>query len=268
MLNDVDDPQTVITSDEVEHGEHIPDNHENVENGTTVLQPGQTLRHTGWKVKPPSEVTFERKKESHRRLHLFDLETLSRGGFHDELSNYSLLTDSVRMEYRDVNRWKMAWRVKAASGASHRFAETQYREPKWFRPRINDLPDLLDIVQDDAIGHGFCAAAFVYGGLHALAWSAHFESLAQSILWRVSSCVVMGGLPAIRILIYIVGSYTDRTLLHDLVSFILVVLTCITSLAYVLARAYLVVECFIQLFNFPAGVFDVPQWTAYFPHIS
>ena len=38
--------------------------------------------------------------------------------------------------------------------------------------------------------------------------------------------------------------------------------------AYVLARAYLVVECFINVFHLPAGAFATPEWSAYFPHIS
>lgn len=38
--------------------------------------------------------------------------------------------------------------------------------------------------------------------------------------------------------------------------------------AYVLARAYLVVECFINVSHLPAGAYKVPSWTAYFPHIA
>ena len=37
---------------------------------------------------------------------------------------------------------------------------------------------------------------------------------------------------------------------------------------YILARAYLVVECFINVFHLPAGVFKTPEWSTYFPHIS
>lgn len=40
------------------------------------------------------------------------------------------------------------------------------------------------------------------------------------------------------------------------------------SLIYFLARIYLVVECFVNLFHLPAAVFQVPNWSVYFPHIS
>lgn len=39
-------------------------------------------------------------------------------------------------------------------------------------------------------------------------------------------------------------------------------------LVYVLARAYLIVECFVALSNSPVGIYDVPAWSSYFPHIS
>ena len=37
--------------------------------------------------------------------------------------------------------------------------------------------------------------------------------------------------------------------------------------AYVLARACLVVECFINVFHLPAGVFDTPEWSTDSPHM-
>ena len=41
----------------------------------------------------------------------------------------------------------------------------------------------------------------------------------------------------------------------------------IVFVAYLLARAYLVIESFINLSQLPAGVYDMPNWSAYFPHI-
>lgn len=37
---------------------------------------------------------------------------------------------------------------------------------------------------------------------------------------------------------------------------------------YVLARAYLVVECFLNLLHLPDSAFSVPQWSRYIPHIA
>ena len=39
-------------------------------------------------------------------------------------------------------------------------------------------------------------------------------------------------------------------------------------LGYGLARIFIVVECFIAFFAPVPGVFEVPSWSAYFPHIT
>lgn len=50
-------------------------------------------------------------------------------------------------------------------------------------------------------------------------------------------------------------------------NFLVVVVSCATLL-YLLARIYLVVECFLSLFYSPPGLFRQPNWGPYFPHIS
>lgn len=40
------------------------------------------------------------------------------------------------------------------------------------------------------------------------------------------------------------------------------------ALVYVASRAFLVVECFISLFNSPADLYKQPSWAPYFPHIG
>ena len=142
---------------------------------------------------------------------------------------------------------------------------------------------------------GFATASVLYGGLHALAWPAHFETPAIRLLWRLSSCVVMGGLPIIMILDVLYDfEHTfcnhgralpfnlfrvlepryrkhTRELPFSLIKFkdnLADGIFCLTVVTYILARAFLVVECFIILLHLPAGVYDVPAWSSYFPHIS
>jgi hypothetical protein len=44
----------------------------------------------------------------------------------------------------------------------------------------------------------FFLVAFLYGGLHSLAWNALFPSLTQQLLWQISSSIIMGaGVPAL-----------------------------------------------------------------------
>ena len=129
--------------------------------------------------------------------------------------------------------------------------------------RCKDWPNIDDILELP-IAIGFTTVALVYGGLHALAWLAHFDSPTEQLLWRISACVVMCGFPVLLALLknfdhLSTGYYIDRVIEYA-AYFVL--------LSYVLARAYLVVECFINLSHLPAGVYDVPQWATYFPHIS
>ena len=112
---------------------------------------------------------------------------------------------------------------------------------------------------------GLSAGAFIYGGLHALAWYAIFDSHSLQLLWRLSSCVVMGGFPLIFASLAIKSQWEKRLPRYQKWGRLI---PAPAIALYVLARAYLVIECFINLFNLPAGVYKVPSWTAYFPHIS
>ena len=122
-----------------------------------------------------------------------------------------------------------------------------------------------------SIVFGFGAAALIYGGLHALAWFAHFGSSSESLLWRISTCVVMGGVPIVFVLFKFFSWLRDQTWPAGVVNppvYLILALMVLILLAYTLARAYLVVECFINLSHLPAEVYNVPTWSTYFPHIS
>lgn len=124
------------------------------------------------------------------------------------------------------------------------------------------------------------AASALYGGLHLVAWSAPFPSYTQRLLWRISAVIVTAsGLP-IGVLFVAFGNVTKtahmihRRTVWMTIFWIMLHLTVIPALAflllgiYVVARAYLLVECFISLAYSPPGVFSVPNWAAYVPHIS
>ena len=82
----------------------------------------------------------------------------------------------------------------------------------------------------------------------------------------------MGGLPLIFILVAstlpIARFASGSKLLEGCVNLFLPLAFYMLLAAYALARAYLVVECFINLSHLSAGVYDVPNWAAYFPHMS
>ena len=234
-----------------------------------TLEPGQTLKGTGLQILHPRDIPYS------------DVVTISRFGIHlpesmppelrKAFNDLHSTLPHVSLTARDITRWKMAWRAyrprargkpenaHMLSGASHQ---------QLLARRCRDWPESHGIFQLPII-LGFTAATFVYGGLHALAWSAHFDSAIEKLLWRISSCVVMGGLPVIlglagwdhyqELIGRAIIGYYRLALQYTLI---------LMFVAYVLARAYLVVECFINVFHLPAGVFDTPEWSTYFPHVS
>ena len=173
-------------------------------------------------------------------------------GSHVPLPHISFTTE-------DVTRLQMGWRA-------YEFDEKSYRGA--ILPRCEDWPNIDDVLD---LGLVLIFAPIIYGGLHALAWFAHFGSFYQQLLWRISTCVVMGGVPVCSVLLWLSEPTNVKKGFFDSIYNFTVyysIALALSALAYPLARAYLVVECFINLSHLPAGVYDVPQWASYFPHIS
>ena len=258
-----------LDSDQVQKngGEEIERNNRT---GSTALAPGQYLQGTGfnaWELKELVKSSFSPGVERFA----FVLESLeSYKGPHSPLPTINLTS-------QDAKRWKMAWRAIqfCALGEQDYGRIRSLIHRQLIAQRCQDWPDRPDISYELPVAFGFSAAALVYGGLHALAWFAHFDSTTEQLLWRISASVVMGGVPVILVLHD--APYTGRYFLifrstHVVIQYLVdtfsVVLWSLPLLAYVLARAYLVVECFISLSHLPAEVYDVPTWSTYFPHIS
>ena len=173
---------------------------------------------------------------------------------------------TISLTNQDVTRWKMAWRAVQEYGQSYNRAG-EFDDEKIIVHRCKDWPNMVDYLEELPIALDFSAAALVYSGLHALTWVAHFDSTTAQLLWRISACVVMGGAPIILALLSLTENYLDN-LYHGIGFFFGRILVGLVWLAYVLARGYLVIECFINLSHLPAEVYDVPTWSTYFPHIS
>lgn len=250
------------------HSEQETRHYRDNEIGSTTLMPGQVLHETGFKARNFREILATMKSRSEIRsemLQSFD----SFNGSHAPLPNISLTS-------QDVTRWKMASRADEVYKQGQAYSIPIFLS---FVQRCKDWPDVDHIFDEPSIAFGFSAAALIYGGLHALAWFAHFGSSREQLLWRISACVVMGGVPIIFVLwkffVWLddkpvfsqAGVLSLQFLILPLTRLVLL-LTGLTFLAYILARVYLVVECFINLSHLPAEVYDVPTWSTYFPHIS
>ena len=128
----------------------------------------------------------------------------------------------------------------------------------------------------------FVLAGLIYGGLHALAWNACFSSELEKPMWRMSA--MSPGLIGLLIIVSKnkIAQWEEKTRMEPdwestrsvmlwVGTLLMVILPCVgTGLfsAYIFARAYLVMECFISLAHSPPGIYDLPQWPTYLPHIT
>jgi len=92
----------------------------------------------------------------------------------------------------------------------------------------------------------------IYGGLHTVAWDAHFPSYAEQILWRVSALLIVGS-SAVLYFFYRYGLQGE----------ILIVM--VLSFA---PRLYLVIEAFISVRSLPVGAYQTVDWVEFLPHIG
>ncbi|KAI4219421.1 MAG: hypothetical protein L6R36_008331 [Xanthoria steineri] len=208
---------------------------------STEYMPGEGIPDTGLKLKSTLEVDFKEDGKIHTAL------------------------PSLKLTKQDINRWVMANRASERIEALGNSDRDNYTGMIFARRCTNmSFSAIQRSLFSGAMGFG--TAAMVYGGLHALAWSAHFHSPTEQLLWRMSSVVVMGGVPTFGVIYTLaISLFLEMTVLRLLLLYPLLFLI---ASAYVLARLYLVVECFIQLSHLPAGVYEVPKWSAYFPHIA
>lgn len=188
----------------------------------------------------------------------------------------------VILEGQDVRRLKWAW---GAPLHSKEVVRQKYdRRSNLRNPMTNwqvmsqesgNCPNYYEL-RRPGIAISFSFASATYGAFHALAWSASSLQKAEMILWRVAVIVLIGGLPLL--LFWFCSTYPKnertnpplpqrvRSMLFDVIRNKRILRSML--LVCFLARVYLVVECFINLFHLPAAVFQTPNWSVYFPHIT
>ncbi|KAL6705324.1 hypothetical protein ACN47E_007134 [Coniothyrium glycines] len=148
--------------------------------------------------------------------------------------------------------------------------------------------------------YGLFATGAIYGAIHLLAWNGPFSTRSESILWKVAAFIITAPFvillikkPGILAVCYLLlrVRYPNETvswqtvnqesfwrlpdneglwrkiwtrfldLYEETAAYIL-------AAPYILSRAYLVVECFINLAHLPDGVYHVAEWSQYLPHMG
>ncbi|KAF8061703.1 hypothetical protein FPV67DRAFT_292863 [Lyophyllum atratum] len=133
----------------------------------------------------------------------------------------------------------------------------------------------------------------VFGGLHCLAWSIHFPTTTERLLWRISSlCITF--IPPVGTYLYhglkehsfkhalwpIAGIFASpessyygqgyrnmKIGLREWRDAVAAILMIFLGLAYVTARLTLIVEAFTCLRSMPEAVHTNVDWTTYIPHL-
>lgn len=115
----------------------------------------------------------------------------------------------------------------------------------------------------------------IYGGIHLAAWNFDFPSHVESILWKVSSFIIMGLIPVVLLLFLLgvfVGEYltswnTFLSVEENIEIAYVMGLAILGFLLYGFARIFLVVESFISLRHVPIGVYAAVPWVQNIPHV-
>ncbi|KAJ4855322.1 uncharacterized protein T069G_10880 [Trichoderma breve] len=104
----------------------------------------------------------------------------------------------------------------------------------------------------------------VFGGIHVAAWNFAFPSAVELTLWRCTS-VYTAAAPICTILL--ISIYNELNLNDIFGESLSTILFVVTTLFYVLARLFIVVEMFRTLCFLPPGSY-VSTWTSGIPHVD
>jgi len=117
-----------------------------------------------------------------------------------------------------------------------------------------------EVDQRKLLGLTVIILGVIYGGLHTVAWDAHFPSYAEQILWRVSALFIIGWS---TILFLVLLDY-----LPDELNFIQELFTFFALVVFFAPRLYLVIEAFISVRSLPVGAYQTVDWVEFLPHIG
>ena len=149
------------------------------------------------------------------------------------------------------------------------------RELNFTDSLMRKTPDVSPVGSNLAATSGIILSGVLYGGLHMIAWgSTTFNTATEQIAWRISCCTVAcGGLfTVLGIWALDIASRMKRSN-HGMDAF--KILICFDApiyfaffLLYLISRVYLVFEVFRNLAFVDPKVYQIPNWSAYLPHIS
>jgi hypothetical protein len=121
------------------------------------------------------------------------------------------------------------------------------------------------------------AASIAFSAVHIAAWHAGFPTEVEAWLWRSSSMFI--GFSGLLWALLHVAAELSATLwwtwydvmigeASQVLTVLVTGLCSVCGVLYVLARAYLVVEAFVELRSLPTMAYAIPQWSVSIPHVG
>jgi hypothetical protein len=155
-----------------------------------------------------------------------------------------------------------------------------YPQPQWKEDGYTCSPPPNDLLFNDGpewlkINSGVYLSNFnialslsgiVFGGIHLLAWDFIFPSYVEKIFWKVASFYIAENV-AIFLVAYIRGLVREYTSWKLGMLRMGMLLNCVFTVAYLVAKLGLVVLMFRSLGHLPVGAF-VGTWVERIPHLS
>ena len=109
---------------------------------------------------------------------------------------------------------------------------------------------------------GMILVTMVFGGIHCVAWSFHFPSPTEQLLWRISS-IAITGVPLAFIGIKFIYDQLHPTKTGTILEITLLLLLFL----YPVSRVVLLVLCLSTLRSLPPSAYQTVQWTTFLPHV-
>lgn len=169
----------------------------------------------------------------------------------------------VRLTEKDVVRWNLAAQsilnsanIKMSDDSEDLSIHIPSQHLSYFRPRQLNFEFEFDFRLDGQWDEKrqisliviLCTLTGIYGGVHFTTRNFLFPTDHERMLWIISCYIMLLGpiSPVIAMVPFVLSSF---------------------YILYVAARIYIVLEAFISLRHVPIGVYTVPAWTNYFPHL-
>ena len=131
------------------------------------------------------------------------------------------------------------------------------------------LPFRKDDILVSPVVLGIGGGGVLFGAVHFVAWNFEFPTPVERLLWRIS-CTVLVTFPLLGTFNYWLMQHAAKQIgtLDTKVNRAVRPLTWIISLAYLLARLYLLVEVFRSLAYPQPSVFQQVDWPSAIPYMN